>query len=174
MPEPYVDGERPICVARQPTAIYIPYALVCVAALGVGLVMLQTIDAAIFLLFAVLVRLAFHWLSYQRDPSAPWHHFGRHAVFWVLVLGAGEGLVRLLHLPTWVVMVLIVAVLLAFRLLEWHYQTYTLTNQRVITSYGVLNRVSESLGLEKEQPTTLSRGDTDPSLHYGDRNIPSP
>ncbi|TMD89479.1 MAG: PH domain-containing protein [Chloroflexi bacterium] len=168
MPEPYVDGERPICVARQHPAIFIPYALVCVAALGVGLGVLQTIDAALFLLFAVLVRLAFHWLSYQRDPSAPWHHFGRHAVFWVLVLGAGEGLVRLLHLPTWVVMVLIVAVLLAFRLLEWHYQTYTLTNQRVITSYGVLNRVSESLGLEKVQHTTLSRGVTARFFGYGD------
>ena len=168
MPEPYVDGERPICVARQHIAIFIPYALVCVAALAVGLGVLQAVDAALLLFFAVLVRLVIHWMRYQRDPSAPWHHFGRHAVFWVLVLGAGEGLLHLFHFPTWLVLVLVVAVLLAFRLLEWHYQTYTLTNQRVITSYGVINRVSESLGLEKVQHTTLSRGVIARFFGYGD------
>ncbi len=81
---------------------------------------------------------------------------------------AGYVLLHGLRFPAWLVMVLVVAVLLAFRLLEWHYQTYTLTNQRVITSYGVLNRVSESLGIEKVQHTTLSRGIVARFFGYGD------
>jgi membrane protein YdbS with pleckstrin-like domain len=168
MPEPYVDGERPICVARQHIAIFIPYALVCVAALAVGLGVLRTLDASLLLTLAVLVRLFFHWMSYRKDDSQPWHHFGRHVAYWVLVIGAGWGIIHLFHLPTWVVMVLVVAVLLAFRLLEWHYMTYTLTNHRVITSYGVINRVSESLGIEKVQHTTLSRGVIARFFGYGD------
>lgn len=168
MPEPYVDGERPICVARQHIAIFIPYALVCVAALAVGLGVLQLVDATLLLALGVLIRLALHWTRYQRDPAEPWHHFGRHVAFWVAVFGAGYGLLHVFRFPAWLVMVLVVAVLLAFRLLEWHFNTYTLTNQRVITSYGVLNRVSESLGIEKIQHTTLSRGVTARFFGYGD------
>jgi membrane protein YdbS with pleckstrin-like domain len=168
MPEPYVDGERPICVARQHIAIFIPYALVCVAALAVGLGVLQIVDATLLLALGVLIRLALRWTRYQSDPSEQWHHFGRHVAFWALVFGAGYGLLHVFRFPAWLVMVLVVAVLLAFRLLEWHYNTYTLTNQRVITSYGVINRVSESLGIEKVQHTTLSRGITARFFGYGD------
>lgn len=168
MPEPYVDGERPICVARQHIAIFIPYALVCVAALAVGLGILQIVDATVLLALGVLAKLALHWTRYQRDPGQAWHHFGRYVAFWGLVFGAGWGLLHVFRLPAWLVMVAVVGVLLAFRLLEWHYQTYTLTNQRVITSYGVLNRVSESLGIEKVQHTTLSRGVVARFFGYGD------
>lgn len=168
MPEPYVDGERPICVARQHIAIFIPYALLCVAALAVGLGVLQLVDATLVLAIAVAGKLYQHWMRYKRDPSAPWHLFGRFAAFWFLCGIAGFLLLRGLHFPAWLVMVLVVAVLLAFRLLEWHYMTYTLTNQRVITSYGVLNRVSESLGIEKVQHTTLSRGIVARFFGYGD------
>jgi membrane protein YdbS with pleckstrin-like domain len=168
MPEPYVDGERPICVARQHIAIFIPYALVCIAALAVGVGLLAQLDATLLLAVGVLAKLVLHWTRYQRDPSEQWHHFGRYVVFWMLVLGIGWGLLHLLHLPTWLMMVVVVAVLLGFRLLEWHYRTYTLTNQRVITSYGVINRVSESLGVEKVQHTTLSRGVIARFFGYGD------
>ncbi|HEX3604745.1 MAG TPA: PH domain-containing protein [Candidatus Dormibacteraeota bacterium] len=168
MPEPFVDGERPIVIARQHIAIFIPYALVCVAALAVGLGVLQLFDATLLLFIAVLGRLMLQWSRYQKDPDQPWHHFGRHFVFWAAVFAAGYGLLHVFRFPAWLVMVLVVAVLLAFRLLQWHYQTYTLTNQRVITEYGVLNRVSESLGIEKIQHTTLSRGVTARFFGYGD------
>jgi membrane protein YdbS with pleckstrin-like domain len=168
MPEPYVDGERPICVARQHIAIFIPYALVCVAAFAVGIGVLQLVDATLLLGVGVLVKLALHWTRYQKNPSEPWHHFGRYVAFWILVGAAGYGLLHVFHVPAWLVMVTVVAVLLSLRLLEWHYTTYTLTNQRVITSYGVLNRVSESLGIEKVQHTTLSRGVVARFFGYGD------
>jgi membrane protein YdbS with pleckstrin-like domain len=165
MPDPYVDGERPICVARQHISIFIPYALVCVGALAVGLGVLQILDATLLLGLAVGAKLFQHWLQYKADPAKPWHHFGRYAAFWALVFAAGWMLLRVLPPP--LVMVLVAAALLGFRLLQWHYTTYTLTNTRVITAYGVLNRVEESLGVDKVQHTSLRRDTLGRLFGYG-------
>jgi membrane protein YdbS with pleckstrin-like domain len=153
MPDTFVEGERPIFVARQHIAIFIPYALVCVAALAVGLGVLQLVDATILLVVAVGAKLYLHWREYKADPAKPWHHFGRYLAFWALVGAAGWWLLRILPPP--LVMILVVAVLLGMRLLRWHFQTYTLTSTRVITAYGVINRVEESLGLDKVQHTSI-------------------
>ena len=153
MPDTFVEGERPIFVARQHIAIFIPYALVCVAALAVGLGVLQLVDATILLVLAVGAKLFQHWREYKADPAQPWHHFGRYVAFWALVGAAGWWLLRILPPP--LVMILVVAVLLGIRLLRWHFQTYTLTTTRVITAYGVINRVEESLGLDKVQHTSI-------------------
>jgi membrane protein YdbS with pleckstrin-like domain len=171
MPDTYVDGERPICVARQHIAIFIPYALVWVAALAVGLGVLQFLDAQLLLALAVLAKLIHHWFRWQDQPGKAWHHFGRHVAFWMLVFGAFWGLLHFIRFPGWLVIIMVVGVLLAFRLLEWYLQTYTLTDKRVISSYGVLTRVSESLGIEKIQHTTLSRGVVARLFGYGDIEI---
>jgi membrane protein YdbS with pleckstrin-like domain len=171
MPDTFVEGERPICVARQHIAIFIPYALVCVAALAVGLGVMQVVSATLLLAVAVVGKLFHHWLQYKADPAQPWHLFGRYVAFWAAVGGAGWWMLGILPSP--LVMFLVVAVLLGIRLMRWHFQTYTLTNTRVITAYGVINRVEESLGLDKIQHTTLSRDALGRLFGYGHIDIRS-
>jgi len=168
MAETFVDGERPIVVARQHIAIFIPYALAWVGALAVGLGVLQFVDATLILALIVLAKLVRHWLVWQDEAGHHWHHLGRWIVFWTLVFGVGYLLLHLLRVPGWLVMLLVAGVLLALRYLEWYFRTYTLTNQRVISSYGVITRVSESLGIEKIQHTTMSRGIVARLFGYGD------
>jgi uncharacterized membrane protein YdbT with pleckstrin-like domain len=47
---------------------------------------------------------------------------------------------------------------ISLRWLQWHYQTYTLTDRRIVVHRGVIARVTESITLDRVQDTVVRQG----------------
>jgi membrane protein YdbS with pleckstrin-like domain len=120
------------------------------------------------------LRLPFAYQDGERPICVARRHvasFIPHAVVWVAALAVALGVLHLQGADHPVAVALVLAVasgVLISRGVCWHYRTYHLTNQRLIITYGVRKRVTESLSIRDIKHTAMYRGLIARRFGYGD------
>ncbi|HYA01143.1 MAG TPA: PH domain-containing protein [Candidatus Binatia bacterium] len=72
-----------------------------------------------------------------------------------------------------VVIAVVVALWFLLRVLQWRFQTYTLTSHRIVMSRGVISRVMESISLDRVQDIVVRRPIADRLIGSGSIEIDS-
>jgi uncharacterized membrane protein YdbT with pleckstrin-like domain len=155
-----MESEQPIRLVRQHPFVLVPYLLLLLLC---GPIAMGMISAQLAMAGVAVIALA----------AALYHANGRHVLRWV-VLGmlmlAGALLASLL-VPATLILAAFAAVALGLRGLDWYFRIYTLTDRRVVTQRGVLNRVGETYWLSRIQHVRVRMNPINRFAGFGDVEI---
>lgn len=121
----------------------------------------------------VVVRARAHWLSLLSKSRAGLLLWFIAIVLFVAIVWfkVGPGLLR--DLPTWLALLLVVigAALIAYRIWQWRAQEYIVTNFRLLKVGGIVNKRSGDSSLEKINDAILVQPLMGRMLNFGDLQI---